>query len=298
MRNTTLFALTLLALMEVFAAAQNLVVDVNLTMLDVFVEDEKGSPVIDLTAEDFEVIESGRIRPVKHLSFEYDAVDLGLVVDRSSSIEVVKKHLDKAVMQLLDKTGDDDRLFLMTFAGKNKLDVPWTTAREKIIQAITKAKIGYGTRLYDVVVKAIQYVSRGTGERKVLVLLTDGADHYSNHTFEQVANSAVFNGIPVYVIAYAGEDSATAFDRGWAEVQGRLTELARVTEGKAFFPSAGADCSRIAGEIAQRAHYRYRLGFYSSEPKVDLQNLHVRLRNGGSQRVSIRGTRPASFISE
>ena len=93
MRNTTLFALTLLALMEVFAAAQNLVVDVNLTMLDVFIEDEKGSPVIDLTAEDFEVIESGRIRPVKHLSLEYDAVDLGLVVDRSSSIEVVKLSL-------------------------------------------------------------------------------------------------------------------------------------------------------------------------------------------------------------
>ena len=42
--------------------AQNLVVDVNLTMLNVSVEDEDGHAVIGLTAKDFEVRESGQLR--------------------------------------------------------------------------------------------------------------------------------------------------------------------------------------------------------------------------------------------
>ena len=40
------------------ALAQDLAVDVNLTMLDVFVEDQNGHAVLDLTAEDLEGEES------------------------------------------------------------------------------------------------------------------------------------------------------------------------------------------------------------------------------------------------
>ena len=57
MQKKLRLALILLSLAALSAAAQDLIVDVNLRMLAVSVEDERGHPVLDLTAGDFEVME-------------------------------------------------------------------------------------------------------------------------------------------------------------------------------------------------------------------------------------------------
>ena len=74
-------------LFSLFAlVAQNLVIDVNLRQIDVFVEDQRGGAALDLTSDDFKVIEDGVPKPVKHFALEVAPVAVGIVLDRSSSI--------------------------------------------------------------------------------------------------------------------------------------------------------------------------------------------------------------------
>lgn len=145
-------------LLVLSALAQDLIVDVNLTMLSAFVEDEHGRPVLDLTADDFEVVENGQLRPVKHLSLETKPIAIGLVVDRSSSIVPVKKQIDAAVERMLEAAGAADQVFLMTFAGTGKLNVALTTKHKGILEAMRKANVGFGTRFYDVIIDSFQYL--------------------------------------------------------------------------------------------------------------------------------------------
>jgi hypothetical protein len=54
-----LFAAGLICALSLVTIGQKIVIDVNLTMLTVRVQDEAGQPVLDLTADDFEILENG-----------------------------------------------------------------------------------------------------------------------------------------------------------------------------------------------------------------------------------------------
>ena len=59
---------------------------------DVSVEDADGRAVLDLRAQDFEIIENGRATPVTHSSLEVDPIDVAFAIDRSSSIAAEGKR--------------------------------------------------------------------------------------------------------------------------------------------------------------------------------------------------------------
>ena len=66
------------ALVAVAIAQQTLVVDVNLTMLTVRVRDTQGKPVLHLSANDFEILEDGHLRPASHLSLQRQSAAIGI----------------------------------------------------------------------------------------------------------------------------------------------------------------------------------------------------------------------------
>ena len=55
MRHAALLTIGLMMLTVFSTSAQDLVINVNLSTVDVFVEDENGYPVLDLNADDFEI---------------------------------------------------------------------------------------------------------------------------------------------------------------------------------------------------------------------------------------------------
>src|SRR5262245_17217705 len=163
------FLMFLLALATALTAgSQDVVVNVNLRAIALSVEDERGRPLIDLTPDDFVVFENGDVKRVAHLSLETQPVAVGLVVDRSISIAPVKNKIDRAVMHLIDAAHADDELFLMTFAGMGKLNVTLTTKHQNVREALRKSKMGFGSRVYDVILDSVQYLSTSSVERKVL----------------------------------------------------------------------------------------------------------------------------------
>jgi len=244
--------------------AQNLIIDVNLRQIDISVADQNGRAVLDLTADELRVMEDGRQKPVRHFALEVAPVAVGIVLDRSSSIRPVKDQLNEAAGYVLDAVHPNDQVFLMTFATDSNLNVNFTTDHDNVLSAIQKAKLSFGTRLYDAMANSLQYLSTSRLDRKMLIVLSDGADHYSTHSFEQVLDRATLLGVPVYFISWAGEDSSTWSEEGRSEIRNRFEQLAEWTGGRAYFPSSVSECPDIGRQILRSMQYRYHLGFYTS----------------------------------
>jgi Ca-activated chloride channel homolog len=276
-------------LLSLFALlAQNLVVDVNLRQVDVFVEDQKGEAALDLTVDDFKVVQDGRPAPVKHFALEVAPVAVGIVLDRSSSIRPVKKQLDEAARYALDAVHPNDQVFLMTFATDNEIKVNFTTDHRNVLTAIQKAKLSYGTRFYDAMADALAYLTTSRLERKMLIVLSDGADHYSTHNFEQVLDRAMLLGVSVYFISWAGDDSSSWLEEGRKEIRNQIGQLATLTGGRAYFPLSAIDCLQAGRQIMQSMQYRYRLGFYSSSLFAEWTEVQVSVsRSGGTYIVHL-----------
>jgi VWFA-related protein len=259
-------------------AAQDLVIHVNLRMVDVLVESVDGYPVLDLNAEEFEVLENGNALPVSHVSVETGPVAVGLVVDRSSSIKPVKANIDAGVSSVLATLRPDDQVLLMTFSGPNKLNVDLTTSHQKILSALRREKLGYGSRFYDVLSDALQRVSPCKLENRVLIVFSDGADHFSRRTLEQVIALAAISNVPIYFFGYVGDDSLTGSRQGQRRIREQFDQLAAMTGGKTCFAASLTDCAAFARRIFDRTRHRYRLGFYSAEPFTAPSEVQVKTR--------------------
>ena len=276
-------------LFSLFAlVAQNLVIDVNLRQIDVFVEDQRGGAALDLTSNDFKVIEDGVPKPVRHFALEVAPVAVGIVLDRSSSIRPVKNQLDEAARDVLDALHPNDEVFFMTFATNNEINVKFTTDHRNVLTAIQKAKLSYGTRFYDAMTNALEYLATSRLERKMLIVLSDGADHYSSHNFEQVLDTAMLLGVPVYFMSWAGDDSSTRSEEGRKEIGNQIEHFATLTGGRVYFPSSAIDCLETGRQVMQSMQYRYRLGFYSSSLFAEWAEVQVSVsRPGGTYIVHL-----------
>jgi len=175
MKGKALFVQAFLTAFVLSVAAQDLIVNVNLTLLDVVVQDKEGSAVLDLTVDDFEVIENGQPRPVRHLSIESEPIAIGLAIDRSSSISPVKNKMEEKLAQLLQAVRPDDQVFLVTFAGTDKVRIAGTANQKGILAAVRKTKLGFGTRFYDAFIHSLQYLSTSRLEQRALIAFSDGA---------------------------------------------------------------------------------------------------------------------------
>jgi VWFA-related protein len=135
-------------------AAQKLSVAVNLTMLKAHVVDGRGDAVLDLTADDFELLENGKPIPISHFSLNTGPAEIGLLVDTSLSVGPFKEDLKQTVGQLVTLM-NGDRAFLMTFASGSELVFSPTYDLAAITKALCRMGPTAGTRFYDAVLHAL-----------------------------------------------------------------------------------------------------------------------------------------------
>ena len=98
------------------------------------------------------------------------------------------------------------------------------------IRAIDSLKAGGGTSLYDAVHVVSEQKMWGEPGRKIVVILSDGADLTSRHTFEEMLRMAYQAEVTVYGISTTrfGADIDRSGDNA-------LRQLAESTGGRVFF---------------------------------------------------------------
>jgi VWFA-related protein len=270
-------------------SAQKLSVDVNLTMLRSQVVDERGEAVLNLTADDFELLENGKAMPINHFLVNTGSAEIGFLADTSLSVRPSREDLKQTIGQFVSHMASD-RAFLMSFAGDTQLLVPATYDLAAVSKGLGKLTPSAGSRFYDAVLNGLDELVKSRKDRKALIILTDGADHYSAHTFEQLLKTATLYGCEIYIIAYPGDDSRTWTDAGRSEIRSEFFQLASASGGQAFFPASLSESSRIAKRVVELLHYEYRFDFYSSVPFNEPSEVRIRIRGDRGEHLYVHSS--------
>ena len=122
--------------------------------------------------------------------------------------------------------------------------------------------------------------------RKVLVLYTDGGDTSSSRSWDETVRLLRASDVTVYSIGFV------ANSRGSERLglQSKLTEIARVTGGKAVFPGSMKELEPVYDTIADEIHAQYLLGYVPTNAAKDgkWRKVEIKLKRPPPDRMHVR----------
>lgn len=254
---------------------------IDLVSLGVTVTDRRGSLVSDLTIHDFEVLEAGTRQRLEYFASGLadgemrPELHLGLLLDTSGSM-VNEMHLARtAAIKFLNRFEDADDMTLVDFDTEVRVARYGQADFPRLVERIRSRKPDGWTALYDAIGVYLDGASTQDG-RKILVLYTDGDDTRSNMTFSETIELLRASDVTMYVVGLFGRRLPNPQERA------RLSQLAEVTGGLAYFPAAASQLDEVYDKIVEEVSARYTLGYRSSN----------RVEDGAWRAVEIRLTRP------
>ncbi len=241
------------------------------------VRTKSGQLVNDLTKDDFSLTENKRPQDIRYFSRESDLpLTIGLMVDTSMSQTRVLQSERSASFQFVDQVLREgkDKVFVTQFDMAVMTRQQPTSSRRDLEESLPyvdtpsknelEAQRGGGTLLFDAVVKASREIMSGLGNRKAMIILSDGGDNGSDETLASAIEAAQRTDTIIYSILFA--DSGYYGGFGGGEGKTAMMRLAKETGGSFFEVSKKQSIGQIYGIIERELRSQYNLGFVSDEP--------------------------------
>ncbi len=255
-------------------------VETRLVNVALNVVDAKGAPVGGLGRDDFEIAENGK--PQKIAVFERESstpLSIVLAVDASESVlrneGLIKSAARKFVKALLR---EQDELDLMDFSDTVREIVPFTNQPKLIDGGLNRLQHGDATALYDTIYLAgqrLQSTSEANGRRRVIVLITDGADTTKGSRYEQAVEQAQRAGAMVYSIIIVPVYADAGRNTGGEHA---LIQMAEDTGGKYYYVEDKQDLEPAFQHVSDDLRTQYLLGYYAPQEDRDGTFRKIRIR--------------------
>src|SRR5687768_3802794 len=170
-------------------ANDNEVIKVESTLVPIpaTVLDANGRVLSTLNLEDFELQVNGKAAEISELSRSESPIRLAMLFDNSSSVLVAREFEVKAAVGFFDRMlrPDKDLAALFSISTYSRLEQPLTGDVRLLTRSIEMFPSPEGaTALLDGIIKAAEYLGEVRG-RRVMVIVSDGDDTYSESTLEQ-----------------------------------------------------------------------------------------------------------------
>jgi len=270
----------------------------DLVMLHVTVTDRRGRYVTDVPRESFRVFDNGAPQSLQFFLSEDAPATIGLVIDNSQSMQPNREQMIAAAKAFVATSNPRDEVFALTF--NNSIHAvlpsaaPFTSDADTISRALDSAiKPSGQSAVHSAILAGLDYLERGRYERKVLVLVSDGADNASPVDFDSTLSRVESSNVVVYSVGLLD----TVFHDGKPD---RLRQLAKVTGGGAFFPKDTHEVSDTLQRVADDIRHAYVLAYEPTDAvrRADVHRIRVAVE--GPQRAVIRtrsGYRSAAVVS-
>jgi VWFA-related protein len=273
------------ALCAAFAAASILQVpsfraEARLVVLHVSVRNARGEVVTNLSRDAFSVFENGKPQPVSVFRRDDVPVSIGLLIDNSGSMRSIRETVESAALAFANASNPDDELFVMNFADKPELDVPFTSDRERLAQGIARVDAVGGTAMRDAIQEAERYIRQhATRERRALVVVTDGNDNESTATLDAVTQAAQNRDVVIYAIGlFAHAEKAKP-------AHAALDHLTERSGGIAYYPETIDRVDDVALDIAHQIRNQYTLGYTPVNQALDGSYRAIQVKVAGRERL-------------
>ena len=269
-------------------------VGVEEVLLHATVRDRKGAPVAGLNRENFQVFEDGVLQPIKHFSHDDIPVAVGIVIDNSGSMRPKRAEVIAAALAFAASSNSQDQMFVVNFNEHIRFGLPrgvlFTDKPDELRSALSTAKADGKTALYDAVAVALEHLKQGSRDKKVLVVVSDGADNASKNTKQQMLDLAIRSNAIIYALGiYEADDP----DRS-PQV---LSELTKAGGGEAYFPESLSDVVPICERIAHEIRNQYTLSYIPTNQKPDgkYRSIGVRAATPGGRGLHV--TTRAGYVA-
>ena len=237
---------------------------------------KNGEFIRNLSKDDFSLSENGHPQTIRYFSKQTDlALTIGLAVDTSLSQEKVLDAERSASFRFLDQVLRDnvDQAFIMQFDFGIQVRQRLTFSRQKLQDALTmvdtpsrkelEMQRGGGTLLFDAIMTACQDVMKDQGNRKAVIVMTDGVDFGSEATVETAIEAAQRADTLIYSILFSDPG---AYGFGGPNGKKPLMRMSQETGGGFFEVSKKQSIDQIFDIIQDELRSQYNLGYVSDEP--------------------------------
>jgi VWFA-related protein len=258
-----------------------------MVVLHATVLDHKNVLVSGLDKQNFQIFEDGVPQQIKYFRHEDIPVTVGLVIDNSGSMAPKRSDVIAAALAFARSSNPKDQIFVVNFNDKVSFALPEKTpftdnVAQLEVALSTVAAIGQ-TALYDAVDVALNHLSKGDRDKKVLIIVSDGGDNASKHKLESILAMAKRSDAIIYSIGIYDEQDD---DRN----PGVLRRFAEETGGAIFLPESLKDVVPICERIAKDIRNQYTLAYVPSNKSQDgkYRIVQVKAEAPGRGRLSVR----------
>lgn len=241
--------------------------DVNLVVLHTTVLDDRGRFADGLKQENFRVFEDKAEQKLSLFKREDVPVSMGLVIDNSGSMRDKRARVNEAALTLVQSSNPQDEAFVVNFNDEYYLDLDkdFTNSIPELKEALERIDSRGSTALYDAVIGSMDHLKKGSKDKHVLLVVTDGEDNVSKNTLERTIRELQKTDTVVYTIGLLSQESKKSAKRARKALQ----DLALASGGLAFFPENVEDVHTICEQVARDIRNQYTLAYYPSNSRRD-----------------------------
>src|SRR5947209_1081278 len=242
---------------------------VHVRLVSVFttVTDAHGSPIADLSKDDFKVTEDGVPQAISVFERESELpLSIVLAIDASESTRRdIKLEVGSAKKFVHSIVRPEDRLSVFQVTENTDQLIGFTSSIPAIDRAIDRLSPGAGTSLYDAVYLAADSLIDRQG-RKVLVLITDGGDTTSATNYANAlrraeeAEAIIYSIIVVPVAANAGRNLGG---------EHALIQMSKDTGGKYYYAESIEQLDAAFRQVSFELRTQYLIGYYPNRRVSD-----------------------------
>ena len=243
-------------------------VKTDLVTLTLTVTDLYGRYITGLDKNAFTVTDNNQQQDIQFFSDSDAPVSVGILFDVSGSMggdKVLKAQ--KALSRFILTSHPMDEYFLIAFNSRAQLLLDRTRDGDAVLRKLTMVRPDKDTALYDAVYLGVERVTRGSHQKRALIIISDGQDNASRYNFNEVRRLMKESDVVAYSVGImdSGDTSSSLGMQG----QAYLDEISSVSGGKAFYPQTDVEMDEIFERIALELRHQYSIGYTPKDFKPD-----------------------------
>lgn len=243
-------------------------VKTDLVTLTLTVQDVYGRYITGLSKNAFTIFDNNQEQEITFFSDADAPVSIGILFDVSGSMSGEKiGKARKALERFIGTSHPMDEYFLIAFNNRAQLLLDRTRDGESVLQKLTLVQPRENTALYDAVYLGTEKVTRGSHQKKAMLIISDGQDNSSRYNFGEVRRLLKESDVVTYGVGIMdGRDAGSTIGM---QGQAFLDELTSVTGGKSFYPQTDIEMDEIFERIAIELRHQYSVGYTPKDFEPD-----------------------------